>query len=47
MFGPPVSLVLGLVALFRDRSGRWARIDLSVSLVMFALWLACVLGGGF
>ena len=47
MFGPPVAMAVSVVAVIRDRRETWARAGLVVSVIMFALWLAAVLGGGF
>ena len=47
ILGPPLSFVVGLVAVAMDRSRVWARLGLIVSFITFALWLTAVLCGGF
>lgn len=47
MFGPPVAMGVGVVAIARDRREPWARAGLAVSLITFALWLTAVVCGGF
>jgi len=44
IFAPPVSFVIGLVAIFVGKS-RWAKAGLTLSSITFALWLIIVVCG--
>lgn len=46
VFGPPVALVLGIVAVWKGRWVRWARLGFDLSLVTFAFWVLTVVGRG-
>jgi hypothetical protein len=46
LFAPPVSFAMGLIAIFMGKS-RWAKADLALSSVTFALWLIVLFYRGF
>lgn len=47
LYGPPVFLLVSLVAIFMDKNCSIARKGLLVSILTFVVWLIFIIGGWF
>lgn len=47
LYGPPVFLLVSLVAIFMDKQGSMARKGLLVSILTFVVWLIFIIVGWF
>jgi hypothetical protein len=47
LYGPPVFLLVSLVAIFMDKHCSMARKGLLVSILTFVVWLIFIIGGWF
>jgi hypothetical protein len=47
LYGPPVFLLVSLVAIFIDKHCSMARKGLVVSILTFVVWLIFIMGGRF